>query len=50
MRLSEIAALRKRNIEKVGEVRVFNLLNARKRRTKAAYRKVPIHLALYSKV
>ncbi|TAJ82108.1 tyrosine-type recombinase/integrase [Reyranella sp.] len=50
MRLSEIASLRKRNVEKVGEIRVFNLITAGKRKTKAAYRKVPIHPTLYIRV
>ncbi len=43
MRLSEICSLKIEHIEKVGKSPVFNLMNAGRRKTKAAYRKVPVH-------
>ncbi len=43
MRLSEIMSLKIEHIEQVGRSRVFNLMNAGKRKTKASYRKVPVH-------
>lgn len=50
MRMSEMTDLRKRNVEKVGQVNVFNLMNAGRRKTEAAYRKVPIHPILWENV
>ena len=50
MRLSEIASLKRSNVEKVGPINVFNLMTGGRRKTKAAYRKVPIHPILFSKV
>jgi len=50
MRLSEIASLKRSNVEKVGPINVFNLKTGGRRKTKAAYRKVPIHPILFTKV
>ena len=43
MRLSEITSLKIEHIERAGPGRVFNLMNAGRRKTKASYRKVPVH-------
>lgn len=48
MRLSEIADLKIENIEKIGSTRVFDLMNAGRRKTDSSYRKVPIHSVVWS--
>jgi integrase len=50
LRLSEITALRRSNIEKVGRTWVFNLVTAGRRKTKAGYRKVPVHPVLFREI
>jgi integrase len=50
MRLSEITALRVKNVERVGRGYVFNLVTAGRRKTKAGYRKVPVHPVLLREV
>jgi site-specific recombinase XerD len=50
MRLSEITSLKAKNVERAGKGYVFNLINAGRRKTAAAYRKVPVHPVLLQKV
>jgi integrase len=47
MRLSEIADLKIKDIERVGQNRVFDLMNAGRRKNKDSYRKVPVHSAIW---
>jgi len=48
MRLSEITSLKIKDIERVGTTKVFNLVNAGRRKTMSSYRKVPVHPAIAS--
>ncbi len=50
MRLSEITSLKIEHIERARSGRVFNLLNAGKRKTKASYRKVPVHPTIWKEL
>jgi len=50
MRLSEIASLKRINLEPAGKGYVFNLITAGRRKTQAAYRKVPVHPLLLKQI
>lgn len=50
MRLAEITSLKIEHIERIKSGRVFNLINAGKRKTKASYRKVPIHPTIWEEI
>lgn len=50
MRLGEITSLKIEHIEKIGKGRVFDLMNAGRRKTAASYRKVPIHPTLWEEI
>jgi integrase len=50
MRLSEITSLCVSNVERAGRGYVFNLMSAGRRKTKAGYRKIPVHPVLLKEV